>query len=226
MFAAVPLFVSGASERIAAFAIKCLAVGGAFLAGYVLGGVVAFAVNKWVFAEKTPDVVKKAVRFLAGLALAILVAMIVFGDGGGGGLFGGGADGSGKGTPDADNNSKDKGDKTPPSQPPTKDPPKVNVPNKTPEVKPTDVIIRVTFLGGPDVVGDRFYLLDDEPTAKTFDELKAAIQKKKEGETRKVYLAVQFPAKNRIAEDSINVTQVTDWVRNVVGIEVLWPGKK
>jgi hypothetical protein len=225
MVALVPLLGVGLMEKVAALAIKCLAVGGGFLAGYALGGAAAWALDKWVFAKKSPDALKKAFRLVTGVGLAIVVALVVFGEGSGGGLFGGGggdATGKGKGS---DTTDPTKTEKSTTSTPPDPNVPKPKIdPVKTPEVKPTDVVIRVTFLGGSDVTGDRYYQLDDEP--KTFDELKAAIAKRKESTTQKVYLAVQFPTKNRIAEDSLNVTQVTDWARNSMGIEVLWPGKR
>jgi hypothetical protein len=232
MFAATPLFMTGLEEKVAAFAIKCLAVGGGFLVGYGLGGAVGWVFNKWVFAEKAPDVLKQTLKVVAGIALALLVALIVFGDGSGGGLFGGGADGSGKGQPDADNTAKDKGDKPAPPVTPTppKDLPKVEVPKTNADIRPDDPRVRVTFLGGDAVQGDRFYLLDDEPVekAKSFKELQDAITQRKQGETRQMYLVVQFPTDRRIAaaETSVTVTQVTDWARDVMGIKVVLPEKK
>jgi len=47
------------SEQLAAFGVKCLAVAGGFLAGYAIGGVGAWALDKWAFAKKSPDVLKK-----------------------------------------------------------------------------------------------------------------------------------------------------------------------
>jgi hypothetical protein len=229
MFAAIPMFFG--AEQFAAFGIKCLAVGGAFLAGYVLGGIVVFALNKWLFAEKAPDILKKSIKVLAGIALAILVAMIVFGDGSGGGLFGGGANGSGKGTPDADSHSKDKGDKTPPvTQPTPKEPPKVVVPNKGADLKPDDPRVRVTFLGGDVVQGDRYYLINDDPLekAKSFEDLKRVVEAQKKGETRQMYLVVQFPDDHTIAadENSLTVKQVIAWARDAMGLKVVLPEKK
>ena len=93
---------SGLAEKVAGYANKCPAVAGGFLNGYFLGKVVAWALDRWVFAQKAPEQVKKAVSFVSGLALAILVALIVFGEGGNG-LFGrGGSTGDGKGTTPAD----------------------------------------------------------------------------------------------------------------------------
>ena len=61
--------LSFGAERVAAFAVKCLAVGGGFLVGYVLGGFVAYALDRWVFARKTPELAKKGIRVVAGVIL-------------------------------------------------------------------------------------------------------------------------------------------------------------
>ena len=103
---------SAAGERIAAFVVKCLAVAGGFLVGYFIGGVAAWALDRWVFAQKAPDQLKKAVSIVFAIALALLVALIVFGEGGSG-LFGGGG-GDGKGTPSQDDA---KGKAAPPPAP-------------------------------------------------------------------------------------------------------------
>ena len=50
---------SGLSEKLAGYAIKCLAVAGGFLIGYFLGKVVAWALDRWVLANKSPDQLKK-----------------------------------------------------------------------------------------------------------------------------------------------------------------------
>lgn len=222
----VPMLAVPGAEQVAAFGVKCLAVAGGFLAGYALGGLAAWGLDRWVFAKKAPDFVKKTIKLLTGIAAAILVALLVFGEGSGGGLFGGGrgSDGSGTGQP-----SNDPGKKSEQPTPPT--PPDVKAPKveaKTPAISPEDPKVRVTFLGGEAVRGDRFYLLDNDPAPKTFEELKAAVLKRKEGTTRPMFLLVQFPAdpRQRIDENSINVTQVTSWARNFAGIEVVWPGKK
>ena len=76
-----PLAAFPGSEQIAAFAVKCLAVAGGFLAGYVIGGMGAWALDKWALAKKSPDVLKKTISFLCAVALALLIAFIVFGDG-------------------------------------------------------------------------------------------------------------------------------------------------
>lgn len=222
---AVPMFAIPGSDQLAAFAVKCLAVAGGFLAGYVIGGTAAWALDRWVFAQKSPDFVKKSIRVVAGIALAVLIALIVFGEGGGG-LFGGGGgagQGEGKGTP----SSTDDGRKAEQPKPPELKQPKVDVRN-TPDIRPEDPRVRVTFLGGDAVQGNRFYLVDDDPSPKTFAELKAILLTRKKESSRPLFLLVLFPTnpKQRIDENSINVTQVTTWARNEAGVEVVWPGKK
>ena len=103
LFAAFP-----GSEQIAAFAVKCLAVAGGFLAGYVIGGMGAWALDKWALAKKSPDVLKKTISFLCAVALALLIAFIVFGDGSGSGWLGGGGgpDGPGNNANNPDSGQK------------------------------------------------------------------------------------------------------------------------
>ncbi len=194
------------SEQIAAFAVKCLAVAGGFLAGYVIGGTGAWALDKWALAKKTPDVLKKTISFLTGVALALLIAFIVFGDGSGSGWLGGGSNGPGNNA-----NNPDDGKKSDPNAPKPIDPkvqPKIDTQKTQPE---TDVLV-VTFLGGEEVQGDRFYKLDgSEPMS--FEQLKAAILKRKETARRPLKLEREFstdPGK-KISKDSINVRQVENW---------------
>ena len=220
LFAAFP-----GSEQLAAFGVKCLAVAGGFLAGYVIGGAGAWALDKWAFAKKSPDVLKKAISFLTGVALALLIAFIVFGDGAGGGWLGGG----GPNGPGNNSNNKDDGKSADPATATPIDPkvqPKIDTP-KTPELHPDDPKVRITFLGGDAVQGDRFYLIDDDAVPKTFAELKAIVQKRKETANGPLTLIVMYPSdpKQRIDPSSINVTQVTSWAEGL-GIGVFKPGKK
>ena len=200
-FAAFP-----GSEQIAAFAVKCLAVAGGFLAGYVIGGMGAWALDKWALAKKTPDVLKKTISFLCGVALALLIAFIVFGDGSGSGWLGGGGGSDGPGT---NSNNPDGGQKPDASKPvDPKVQPKIDPPKAQSEI---DVLV-VTFLGGEEVQGDRFYKLDGSDPM-SFEQLKAAILKRKETAKRPLKLEREFstdPGK-KISKDSINVRQVENW---------------
>jgi hypothetical protein len=165
---------SGLAEKVAGYAIKCLAVAGGFLIGYFLGKVVAWGLDRWVFAQKAPDQLKKAVSFVSGLALAILVALIVFGEGGNG-LFGhGGGTGDGKGTTPTNDG------KTQPATPPTepkKDEvtPKKDEPIKPPSPKPTPGDMHVIILAGDEVKDKRFYLIGGDSTPKALPEFQDAI---------------------------------------------------
>jgi hypothetical protein len=164
--------VSGASDKIAAFVVKCLAVAGGFLVGYFLGGVIAWALDRWVFAQKAPAPVKKAVSWIAAVALALLVALIVFGDGGNG-LFGrGGGSGDGKGSPTQDNNGNTKAPE--PKIEPKKEEERKDNTVKPPPSKPMPGDVRVTILSG-DVRDGRYYLIDGDPNPKNLDEFKEAI---------------------------------------------------
>ncbi len=220
-FAAFP-----GSEQIAAFAVKCLAVAGGFLAGYVIGGMGAWALDKWALAKKSPDVLKKTISFLTGVALALLIAFIVFGDGSGSGWLGGGGGPDGPGN---NSNNPDSGQKPDSNAPKPVDPnvqPKIDM-QKTPELHADDPKVRITFLGGDAVQGDRFYLIDDDAIPKSFVELKALVQKRKETASGPLTLIVLYPTdpKQRIDPSSINVTQVTSWAEGL-GIGVFKPGKK
>jgi len=210
------LFVSGMAERLAGFAIKCLAVGGGFLAGYLLGGLVAYALDRWVFNKKDPDLVKKSVRMVSGLVLAIIVALIVFGEGGGG-LGLGGGEGKGTGTPTGEGQKE----KTPAPAPPDKEKQATPVPADT---RPNEGTIRVTVLGGTEVANERFYLIDDDRTPKTFAEVRAAVLARKAGDKRRMTLAILFPPPpNRLPIDHGAVTQLVKWARDEAGLDVTFP---
>jgi hypothetical protein len=218
---------SVAGERLATLAVKCLAVGGGLLVGYFLGAVIAWALDRWLFAEKAPAQLKKLVSYVAGLALAIVVALIVFGEGGKG-LFGGGAQGEGTGTPSPDKNEK-KEPGPPPVTTPTKhvETPKTEEP--TPPSKPADALIDVTILGGSDVPGDeRFYLTDDSSKPKTFEELKQYVLARKQQEKGTVGLALHFRSKNAPSLDPphYSITQLTKWAKDTAKLDVTFAAPK
>lgn len=217
------LFVSGAAEKLAGLAIKCLAVAGGFLAGYLLGGLIALALDRWVFARKSPDLVKKGFRWVSGLVVAILVALVVFGEGGGG--FGmGGGEGKGSGTTGSEGQSKDK--QSPQTATPDKERPPVS-PVTPAEVRPAELVIRVTILGGTDVQHERFYLIDDDRGPKTFAEVRAAVTGRKASDKRKASLAILFPPPpNRLPLEHPAVTQLVSWARDEAGLDVTFPAGK
>lgn len=224
MLAAILMLGFPSAKEFGEFGLNCLAVAGGFAVGYFLGAILAFALDRWAFNKKSPDVLKKALRVLAGIALALLIAFLVFRGGGG---WGGGNGPEGPGSNGSEN--PDSGKKADPAHPTPHDPkpqPKIDTP-KSPELRPDDPKVRVTFLGGDAVQGDHFYLIDDDQAPKTFAELKAIVQKRKDSATAPLTLIVLYPSdpKQRIDPSSINVTQVTSWAEGL-GIGVFKPGKK
>ncbi len=208
-------FLSDAREAIAELVNNCLLVAGGFLVGYLLGGVIGWALGKYVFRQESPDLLHKACRLIGGVVLALIVALIVFT--GRGKPHGDGGDG--KGSP---NDEGKNGKATPANTDPNQkvDPNTLPTP---PKITPGDVTIRVTILGGEDVLQDRYYLLDDDRSPKTFAELKTAIVERKGKEKGKVMVAILFPAKNALPHESPAVTQVSKWVNEVAELDVIFP---
>lgn len=218
---------SGAGEQVAAFVVKCLAVAGGFLVGYFLGGVVAWALDRWVFARKAPEPVKKAVAFASAIALAILVGLIVFGEGGNG-LFGRGGAGDGKGTPAPDDQ---KGKVTPPAPPEPKKteapPPKPAEP-VTPS-KPADALVRVTILGGTDVPNndEKYYLVGDDPERKSLAQVGDVVSALKEKTKGTVAIVIHLRATNRpsLNPEHESITKLRNWAENAK-VDVTFPAAR
>jgi hypothetical protein len=198
---------SGAGEKLATFVVKCLAVAGGFLVGYFLGGVIAWGLDRWVFAQKAPEPVKKAVSLAAAVALALVVALIVFGEGGSG-LFGRGGAGDGKGTPTDD--SKGKAPATPPEQKKDETTPKKKDPNEPPP-KPTPGDVRVAILAGDEVKEGRFYLIGDDPNAKNLEEFKQTITERRAASKAELTVIFRFK-QERLSETHPAVQNVVMWV--------------
>ena len=198
--------VSGAGERVAAFAVKCLAVAGAFLVGYLLGGAIAWALDRWAFAKKAPDPLKKTVAVASAVALALLVALVVFGDGGSG-LFGGGG-GDGKGTP---SQTDDKGKAPAPEPKKIEAPPKKDETPKAPP-KPTPGDVRVTILAGEDVKEGKFYVLEGEAAPKTFEELKTAVAARRAGAEHDLTLIFRFRGAS-LSPTHPDMQRLTAWLK-------------
>lgn len=213
MFAML-LFFSGTAEKIGAFVLKVLAVAGGFVVGYLVGALLAWGLDRWAFKKQSPEVARKGIRVLLAIAGAIIVALIVFGEGGEGGPGGTGLmPGGGGNNPD-----------TPPSVIPQPKPPVATPPNPketTPEpIKPPVPIpgrkeLTVTFLGGSDVgSGGRAYLLGTSPEKVTFDQLKAGIaEARKEAGAKGMFLVFGRTGADPIARNSANVTAVEVWAR-------------
>lgn len=204
---ACPVFALALSDQVAAYAVKCLTVVGAGLAGYVLGGLLVWGIDKSLLKQSTPAPLKKACQILLGLIAALVMAMIVFGEGGDG-LFGGGGEGKGK----AGSNDTDGKQTSPTNEKPKVEP--VRPPAKTTDVKPGETIIHITVYGGNVAANERFYQIENDPTLKTFAELKQAILARKTSEPQGVAIAFQEPDdKNAVSADPRLMTQVSEWAR-------------
>ncbi len=200
---------SGLGEKVAGYAIKALAVAGGFLVGYGLGRGVAWALDRWVFAHKAPDQLKRAVAIVSGVALAVIVALVVFGEGGGG-FFGGGGGGEGKGTPTPDGKEKQQ-----PAPVTPKEEPKVVLPKvepKPPDPKPTPGDVRIAILGGTDVRDGKFYVIDEETTPKTLDEVKKWIADRRTNPKNEPVLVLRF-AKERLSDSHPEMKKLDAWLK-------------
>jgi hypothetical protein len=201
--------------RIAQLLVNCFAVGGGFLAGYIGMMIVGKLVDRFVLHRKTPHTVHMGFRYLGGTAMAILVALIVFGHGQGWTLMGGGLDGSSNGT----------GGQASGETASTKTDPTLPEPSKTQTSLATEERIRITMLGGADVKEQRFYQLDDDVQARTLAEIKAAIHKRKEGTMKSLGLEVRFASRNALPQDHPAVGLLTKWARETAGLPVTFPAE-
>jgi hypothetical protein len=203
---------SAAGEKVATFVVKCLAVGGGFLVGYFLGGVIAWALDRWVFAQKAPDQLKKAVSLVAAIALALLVALIVFGEGGNG-LFGRGGTGDGKGTPTPDDN-KGKVAPVPPEQKKDETPPKKDETPKAP-VTPMPGDVRITILSSGEARDARYYLIEGDPAPKNLEELQQVILTRKKDAKPELKQVIFRFKKDEYPVDAPIVKDVVTWLYSV-----------
>ena len=148
-------FLDDTKQSILQFINNCLLVAGAFLVGYILGGVIGWALGKWAFKQKSPDTLKQLGRPIGGIILAIIVALIVFT--GMGKRFGEGGDG--KGTP-SDSGEQGPEDEVGPEVCRSQvDPP------RRPIRSPPMSYYRITILEGNDVPAKgQFYRLADGQT--------------------------------------------------------------
>lgn len=219
-------FLSDLRSELVELTNNLLLVAGGFLVGYLLGGIIGWALGKWVFRQKTPETLQRLGRPLGGTILAIIVALIVFtgkgrspGDGG-----------DGKGTPTTETtHSKNS---TPNVESNPKVHPRLDLP-KTPEVKPGSVILRVTVYSGTSVIGDRFYRLDDGEELLTFDELKNAILARKATEKGNVTVAIAYPLDRNQAPGnpgpgqlSPTVSRLVDWTTTEAQLSIILPAKQ
>lgn len=208
-------FLSGVQESFNELLHNALLVAGGFLVGYVLGGILAWTIGRYALKQKDTSNLKAVGKPVCGAVVAIIIAMIVFT--GRGKPIGDGGDG--KGTTNNDSNGKANPSNLDQKLDPKIAPPKI-------DTKPADVTLRVTILGGEDVQNERFYLLDDDRTPKTFAELKTAVTERRKNEKGKVVVAVLFPNKNALPREHPAVTQVAKWGTEEAGLDVVFPALK
>lgn len=180
------------SARFEQLVVNLLAVCGAFMAGWVLTGLVVWAVDKWVFGYKFRLGFYKAMKYVGGTAAAVLALFILFGHGSGWTLFGGGGDGDQNGTSDVQG---DGGQGTSPTRP-TDDqtPPEVRAPILTPEAGGRFERIRVTVLAGADVQEGRFYQVEEDRMPKTIGELESDLKARKQAARKPIGVVPIYPA--------------------------------
>jgi hypothetical protein len=203
--------------KFAQLVVNGLAVAGGFLLGWVLAAVAGLLLDRWLFRRRTPPVAHKMLRLVGGVAVAVLVALIVFGHGQGWTLFGGGLDGSANGT----------GPTTPTTPAETKSEAdtlsKAAPPKPAADAAPAGERIRVTMLGGADVKDQRFYLVEDDPTPRTLAEVKAAVLRKKESTPKKLAVEIRFAAQNTLPQTHPAVLQLANWAGQTAGLTVTFP---
>lgn len=189
-------------ENVGRTLLNFLAIGGGFLLGSVLMWFVVRMVAKFTFQQKPNKAVDMVARGIGGIAGALLIALLVFGDGGWGfGGSGGGRPGGPGGKdlqqPNTPATNKET-DKAKPEIPPIK-------------VTPEDLSdrVKIVILGGS-VKDDKFYLLE-QPMS--LDELKKALETR--NQQKKLNGLTVFVYKNSAALDSAVVSDLKDLARKL-----------
>ena len=213
-------FFEMSSAAITQFFLNCLAVGGGFLAGMLIGKLSAKAFDKWIIGKPTPDGLHKVAMYLCGIIVAIIVALVVFGDGTGKGT--GSSKGTGEGEGEGKSANTNKGDGAAPTTPTTKEMPPIELVPKDPAL-PTE-LLKVILLGGEDVVEERFYKLSDINKALNFEEIKTEILQRKNASTKKMGLEIRLDPKNMLPREHVAVRRLEKWARTEAAMSVLFPG--
>jgi hypothetical protein len=215
MIVLLATFFTDIEKNFERFVMNCLAVAGGYVVGYILSGMLLVGFEKSALKKKKlPDGLKKSVRLVAGLLIALLVALYVFRG------FGSGGEGpGGPGTGVGDSKNDKKGDD--PQQPPSKEtttPKPIELPKGTGE----RTLLGVTFLGGGDVTGGRAYMLGNEK--KTFAELTEAIKIRRKEEPNGIKLIFGRSGADPVSRQSTGVIALEEWaVKENIGFE--WPGE-
>lgn len=140
--------------------ITVLAVAGGFLVGAILTHVLGRMFFSFIIKGETPEKLMRVIRFAGGVAAAILVYLLLSGEGGLG-LGGGGG-----GDPVNPNQGENK-EQTPAKKEEKKEEKKEPIKDKT-GGSPEELVVTVLRADSP---GRAFYRLGDEPEAMTIDDL-------------------------------------------------------
>ena len=209
-------FLENAQNAVVEFVRNCLLVAGAFLVGYILGGVIGWAVSKYALKRQSTEIYSRAGRLVGGVLLAFIVALLVFT--GLGKRWGPGGDGAG--TP-SETGTKDRTDPSSSSDPRVA-PPKV-------DQSPVEMTIRVTVLAGAAVRSEgKYYLVDDDPNPRSLAEAKESILARKAKSKGRTMLQVLFLSDPNLAPPRIDpkVTDVTRWATEEAGLDVTFPATR
>jgi hypothetical protein len=203
--------------RATALIVNLLVVAGAYLVGKFIGSLLTWIVQRWVFRRQFPEPFKQLCSLMSGLLLAVLAALLVFGSGGGSWLGGG----SGLATGSQEHNVS-RVDSSPSAQPQTPEKPAVEPANQ----RELTHVVRVTVLAGKAVRHQgRFYILDDNPEALSFEELTALLWNHRQAVKDKLTLRIQFLADPERAPplNDPKVVQLAQWARQEAGMDVTFP---
>lgn len=141
--------------------ITVLAVAGGFLVGAILTHVLGRMFFSFIIKGETPEKLMRVIRFAGGVAAAILVYLLLSGEGG----LGLGGKGGGDST---NTNQGDNKDQTPPKKEEEKKEQKKD-PNKDKSGgSPEELVVTVLRYDSP---GKKFYRLGDDPEALTIEDL-------------------------------------------------------
>lgn len=196
-------YVPGSVEQIA---IRCMAVAGAFLIGNFTAGVVMQFLGKFYFKRILPTWAIAWTRIASGLTLAIIAALILFGDGGYGlGGSGGGKPG-GPQTPERKEKSDEKKDKETPEK-------EVVIPPMPSDEVKSIFPARIVVLGGAQKE-DRFYILDEAKEGVTFERLKDILLQRRKDSVKPLQRIDILVYKDSAYRDSYLVKQLEIWAKD------------
>lgn len=210
MTVAIPLF---AMIDLGLLVLKCLGVAGGASVGWIGGGAGTKILAKAALKKQSPPKLVFGSRVLAALAGGYLVALWVFGTGGGGWGFGGGpGSGGGPGTGPAGSTPSRAAKQSDPA-------------GQAGKPDAAGTTLHIELLGGQRVKNDRFYLVAGEIEPRTLEELrKLALDRQKAGPEQAVQKLEIVIYDNSVAANHPAVKGLEDWAkRNDVAFTLRFP---